>query len=459
MYKTLFTITVLASWFLLAPAVSPAAENSWQAGTASVNITPQQLMWMSGYGGRNHPAEGKLTDLWAKCLVLEDPSGHRAAVVSLDLVGIGRELSLPIREEIGKQHGLDLSQIAFCTSHTHTGPVVGTNLRAMYFYDDDQEKLVQEYSQQLSRDIVNVVGAAIKDLEPCQLFTGNGECSVAVNRRENPESQVPALREAGQLKGPIDHSVPVLKAVTAAGKLKGILFGYACHATVLSFYQWSGDYPGFAMLELEKNHPGTTAIFFAGCGADQNPLPRRTVELAQQYGQRLAQSVDQVLAEPMQAVSGKLQTAYAEIPLARATTPSRAELLEIINSGTEKNRFQVGNAKHLLASLESGGEIPRDYPYPIQTWSLGQQQTLVVLGGEVVVDYVLRLKRDLKQPNLWVAGYSNDVMAYIPSERVLKEGGYEGASSMIYYGFPSPWAPDLEDKIVKKVKQQVKSQK
>ena len=40
-----------------------------------------------------------------------------------------------------------------------------------------------------------------------------------------------------------------------------------------------------------------------------------------------------------------------------------------------------------------------------------------------------------------MTGYANDVMAYIPSLRVLKEGGYEGGGAMIYYGLPTVWAP------------------
>ena len=70
-------------------------------------------------------------------------------------------------------------------------------------------------------------------------------------------------------------------------------FGYACHPTVLDGYEWSGDYPGFAQIELEKSYPGTVAMFFQGTGADMNPLPRRTVPLAQQYGEELAAAVQE----------------------------------------------------------------------------------------------------------------------------------------------------------------------
>lgn len=420
-------------------------------------------MWMSGYGGRDRPAEGKLTDIWAKAVVLEDPSGKQLAGVGLDLVGIDRETSLAVRQELCKKHGWDLSQIALFTSHTHTGPVVGRNLGAMYFLNDEQWKQVDDYTQRLKKAIVAAVDAAVADLEPCTLSWGEGRTDFAVNRRENREPQVPELREAGQLKGPVDHDVPVLRIERAAGKaadqqgergsLKAIVFGYACHATVLGFYQWSGDYPGFAQIELQRRYPGAVAIFWAGCGADQNPLPRRSVELAQQYGKQLAEAVAETLSGKMQPLTGSLAAVYQEIDLPLGELPSRAKLEEDLKSN---NRYAVRRAELLLERLGSSGRLASTYPYPVQTWRLGPQLRWVILGGEVVVDYSLRLKDELG-PATWVAGYSNDVMAYIPSRRVLREGGYEGASSMVIYGLPTTWSPDLERLIIESVHKQVEA--
>ncbi len=123
-------------------------------------------MWMSGYSSRDHAAEGKLHDLWAKTLVLEDATGGRAVLVTLDLVGIDRALSLAIRGELEKKYGLKKSQVAINCSHTHTGPVVGHNLRAMYFLDEQQSRLIDEYTAGLQARVIAVVGEAIKDLAP-----------------------------------------------------------------------------------------------------------------------------------------------------------------------------------------------------------------------------------------------------------------------------------------------------
>jgi hypothetical protein len=446
---TRFTLA-LAGVFLAAPLF--AQEPGWKAGFARANITPPQFMWMSGYGARTAPADGKETDLWAKAAVLQAADGRKLVLVTLDLVGIARDTSLDISKRILEKHKLPRETLALSVSHTHCGPVVGKNLRTMYFLDDANAKLVDAYTDALPGLIMKAVDDAMAALEPVKLTWTTGTAGFGVNRRENKEADVPALREKGQLKGPSDHDVPVLAARDAAGKLKGVVFGYACHATVLSFQKWCGDYPGFAMLDLEKAHPGAVAMFFAGCGADQNPLPRRTVELAKGYGKQLADAVEAVLAKPMAAVAPEFAAVYREIELPLHEIPSREAL---VKESVSENKFIAARAKMLLKNLDGGGTLPAAYPYPVQTWRLGNDLTLVTLGGEGVVDYSLRLKKELG-PNLWVMGYANDVMAYIPSARVLKEGGYEGATAMIYYGLPSVWGPKVEELIVAEASKQVR---
>ena len=436
-----------ASGFAVLLVVAQASAGEWKAGAARINITPEQPMWMSGYADRDHPAEGKLTDLWAKALVIEDPSGKRAVMVTLDLIGISREMSAAVCSALSEKHGLERSRIALCASHTHTGPVLSGNLSVMYFLDETQSRLVDEYSKRLKDNLVTVVDQAIGGLAECRLAWGQGTATFAVNRRNNREPEVPTLRAASQLKGPVDHAVPVLRVTDPEGRLKAIVLGYACHSTVLAFYQWSGDYPGFAQLHLEQNHPEAIAMFWAGCGADQNPLPRRTPELAGEYGRRLADVVETVLAGDMTPISGDLATSYTEIDLALDKLPAREQLE---SDQATSNRYLAQLSKMLLAQIDGGTPLAQTYPYPVQVWRLGPELLWVTLGGEVVVDYSLRIKSELG-PKTWVAGYSNDVMAYIPSRRVLLEGGYEGGGAMVYYGLPAPWSPEVEESIMRQV--------
>jgi hypothetical protein len=304
---------------------------------------------------------------------------------------------------------------------------------------------------------VDTVGRAFASLAPARVAAGQGISRFAVNRRNNPEGSVPKLIEQHALKGPVDHAVPVLTVSAPNGALQAVVFGYACHNTTLSFYQWCGDYAGFAQIALERNHPGAVAMFFMGCGADQNPLPRREVFLAQRYGEMLAAAVEEVLLQTPATLAPTLKTAHelATLNLGDAPTLGELEKLAVVPPGKQPST-QTRWAARLLTEIKAGKPLARTYSYPVQVWQLGGRQLWIALGGEVVVDYAVRFKGEYGA-DTWVAGYVNDVMAYIPSARVLAEdkpprafgrGGYEGNTSMYVYGQPAHrWADDVEDRI------------
>lgn len=458
--SSLLCVIGFCTWMFGATTPLPGADG-WRAGVAKVVITPERPMPMAGYASRGAKhAEGKLTELWAKALVIQDGAGSRGVLVTIDLVGIERKLSEAICEALQNRYGFERQQIVLACSHTHTGPVVAKNLRPMHYqlFDEADRKLVDDYATVLESKIVQVVGAAVDSLAPAELSWGQGTAGFAVNRRNNPEKEVPARREQNALQGPFDHDVPVL-TVRRADQLAAIVFGYACHCTVLSSMQWSGDYAGFAQQELEAAHPGTIAMFWAGCGADQNPLPRREEELARQYGHELAASVEAVLTQPLAKIDPGLATSYAEIPLKFGDLPTR-EMLQ--SDSQSSNQYVAARAKSLLAKLDAGTPLSSIYPYPVTYWRLGRQVDWFFLGGEVTVEYALRTKAELggdaaPAPGVWVTAYAQDVMAYIPSRKVLFEGGYEGGGAMVYYGLPTAWSADVEEQILTEIHRQAKA--
>ncbi len=421
----------------------PKQSKGWKAGVASVVITPEYPMWMAGYASRNHPSEGTLHDLWAKALALEDADGKKVLLITSDLVGFTKILSDNICDRITAKYGLTRSQIALNSSHTHTGPEVDLEKFKwrMEEPDPEQVKKIVQYNKKLENDVVALAGKALGAMKPAKIYSGNGVARFQVNRRNNAEASIVT---ATDLTGPNDYAVPVIKVTDNEGRMIAVAFGYACHATVLDLYQWSGDFPGFAQIELEKNYPGTTALFFQGAGANQNPLPRRTVGLARQYGQELAFAAERVLNEEMTELSPKLSAAYSEIKLNFSKPPTKAELLKIEQTTTGLRRSW---ARYMLGKLASGKPLMTTHPYPLQVWKLGEQPVMI-LGGELVVDYTIKLKEIFGQ-NIFVLGYSNDPnMAYIPSLSVLNEGGYEGQSSQEAKGLPAKWAPDIEELIM-----------
>jgi neutral ceramidase len=415
----------------------------WKAGTARVIITPQEPIWMAGYASRDHASEGLLTELWAKALAIEDAKGEKVLLITTDLLGLPKSISDHVRDRLSDKYGLTRQKVILSSSHTHTGPVLADALSDMYPIDQHQQEVIGKYSAELENKLVMLAGEALKSMAPAQLFSQNGITRFQVNRRNNTEKTLNALTE---LKGPNDYSVPVLKVTDLTGKIMAVVFGYACHATVLSTYQLSGDYPGFAQLEVEKLHPGATAMFFQGAGADQNPLPRRSVPLAQQYGRELAAAVERVLSEEMIKLEPQISTAYSEVDLSLAAPPAKEDLMKMVK---ELKGFEQRWASNQLALLEKEGHLRTSYPYPVEVWKLGNQP-LMALGGELTVQYTLDLKK-LFGPDIFVMGYANDDMAYIPSETILKEGGYEGESSQRVYGLPAKWETGIEARIISEV--------
>ena len=434
------------SVLLVATSVCPSFADGFMAGTASKVITPTEPLWMAGYASRNKPCDTKHHDLWVKALAVEDSAGSRCVLLTSDLCGIPRSLSEPVCAEVMKKTGLKREQILLTCSHTHCGPVVLDNLNDMYEMTPDQPEKIRGYTDKLRTMMIEVLISAVKDLKPATLAIGQSTARFAMNRRKVTDKGVINDRNP---QGPVDHSVPVLRVTAATGELKAVVFGYACHNTTMQFFEWCGDYAGFAQIEVEKKHPGALAMFWIGCGADANPLPRGKIELCEQYGKELAGAVEDVLGGKPTPLTEKLTAKYAEVELPFDPIPGKDRWATEALSKT--HAVQV-RAERMLKRLESGAIPDRYAHYPVQVWTFGDQLAWVSLGGEVVIDYNLRLKKELggKRP-LWITGYANDVMAYIPSARVLKEGGYEGDSSQIYYGQPTKWAPAIEDRIIGKV--------
>jgi hypothetical protein len=454
--STLTASAVAAGVLLQSPLTSSARageSGAWKAGVAKAVITPEKSVWLAGYGSKRAP-DGKLHDLWMKALALEDTAGHRVVLITSDFQGVPKSMSDLVFEQLRRQFKLERQQVMFTFSHNHCGPRLGDDLVDYYPIEEEQVKLVAEYTAQMVTRTVDLVSEALKNLGPAKLAMGEGKATFAVNRRNNKEAEVPALLAKGSpLAGPVDHAVPVLTVTRPSGELTAILFGYACHPTTLSFLTWCGDYPGFAQLELEKAHPGATAMFVNTCGGDQNPLPRRSVDLCQKYGHMLAVGVEEALKQPLKPVSAGIRTAFELIDLPYLKVVSQEDLRPLL---LDSNAVRARWAGRMLQKLDAGEKFPAAYPYPVHAWQLGKEMLVIGQGAETVVDYALRFKKEFG-PGTWVCGYADDMISYIPSRRVWEEGGYEGGSNLFEYGRPAfRWAGDMEDRIAASVHKLVK---
>lgn len=414
----------------------------FQAGVARKNITPPLPIRLTGYAARTNDATAVRTELWAKALALADDKGGRAVIVTTDLIGLPREIS----EAVTKRSQLDRSQLLLNSSHTHYGPALRSNLSIMFTLDPAEQERISAYSRKLTDDLVLLIADALADLAPAQLACGHGTAGFAINRREPTKT---GFKLGENPDGPTDHDVPVLKVTAPDGRLRAVLFGYACHNTTLSskFNEVDGDYAGYAQRAIEKTNPGATAMFMMLCGGDQNPRPRGEYANVEAHGQELADVVKRVLAGELRPVRPPIRTAHEAIQIDFA-----AHTREIFETElAQPNKYRQRRAKLMLAAYDTDHPV-RQMPYPIQVLRLGRDLTFLALAGEVVVDYALRVKREFPKENLIVAGYSGEVSCYVPSLRVLREGGYEPVDSTIYYGLPGPFAETVEEEIFRAIR-------
>lgn len=443
------TVLVIA-WFGLAGAqAEPKAQPlEWKAGAATVDITPTRMIWMAGYASRNKPAEGVMQHLFAKALAIADREGGRMVFVTADLVGIPLELRQSIEKQAGEKYGLPAASLLLNASHTHCGPELRVKRMKQDGRTEEQVRQSEEYFAELEKKITAVIGQAIAAMEPAKLGYSHARCGFAMNRRLPTAT---GFSNSPNPAGPVDQAVPVLRVEGADGKLRAVLFGYACHNTTLSFFQFCGDYAGFAQQYLQENHPGMTALFMMGCGGDQNPYPRRQVDHASQHGRALANAVEAALEPKSKPLTGPLHSSLEYVTLDFAPIDP-AKLAEEAKSRT---KAQAEHAARVMEALRTGTQRTT-LEYPVQAVQFGKELTMVALAGEVVVDYSLRLKKEIDSPAVWVAGYSNHVFGYVPSLRVLREGGYEGGQAMWHTAFPGPFAESVEERIIATVHRAVK---
>ena len=424
----------------------PLVAGDLQVGIGRIKITPEKPIYLSGYAARKKPSEGVKLDIWAKAMAFQDTKNGKVVIVTTDLIGMSRSISERIGAEVEKKYGLRRAQLMINSSHTHSGPTVRDNLESMFDLTPEQKQAIAEYGNGLVEKMVTVVGAALGDLQPAEVTVGHGKGSFAMNRRLAVDG---VIKNSLNPTGTVDQDVPVFRIMTPGGKLRAVLFGYACHNTTLGgdLYLVHGDYAGVAQRELESANPGVTAMFMLLCGGDANPQPRGTYELVEKHGKSLATEVSRVLGGSMKTVSGPLRSSWQTTELAFAPH-TRAQFEEELK-GT--NWFKQRRAEAMLRAYDAGRPMTT-IPYPVQAFRFGKSVTVVGMGGEVVVDYALRVKKEFPSEDTIVAGYTNDVMSYIVSKRMLKEGGYEPVDSQIYYGNPGPYSEDVEETVMGAVK-------
>ncbi|PAW84327.1 MAG: hypothetical protein B9S33_11980 [Pedosphaera sp. Tous-C6FEB] len=449
----MFRRTLLGSAFALLFAALTSCSHTPTAstpprlvGVAQVDITPDYPVRLNGYGGRRQESEGVEQRIRAKALAIGSEAEGPFLLVTVDNCGVPEWMRTELLKRLAARR-VTSERFAICSSHTHSAPMLNGVLPTIFGIPvpPEHQRNIDRYTRELTDNMEKLCLAALADRQPAQLAWAKGKVTFAKNRRKPTPT---GYQNAEYPEGPTDHELPLLRVTSPGGKLRAVLSNYACHCTTSGFNKLHADWAGCAQFAIEKAHPGVIALTAIGCGADQNPYPRGSYELAEKHGQELATEVSRLLREvKFIPLDGRLTGVTKRIELPFDKLPTRAEW-----EAEAKKTGSVGlRAQFALAELDKGKAIAASLPYLVQVWSFGRDLGMVFLPGEVVVDYSLRIKREFDGTRLWVSSYANDVPCYIPSRRVWEEGGYEAAGAMVYYNRPNRFDGTQETRIMEAV--------
>lgn len=433
----------------------PSGPLSYKAGTATVCITPDEPLWLAGYAVRTAPACGKVSDLYAGALALEDKTGRCFVIASMDIIAITSVISDQVIEAVCERHSLSRRQILLTATHTHYGPEFRPDKQLFFNIPNEYGTKLPAVADRLVAALTQVIDQALERLEPVRLFARRTTAGFAHNRRRHGVNDGrPSTEDV------FDHDVPVLDCVDASGQRKAIIFGYACHNTTIppDDLRYCGDWAGFAKEQLQQANPGATALFIPGAGADQDPEPSGLVELSRQHGREIADAVQQSLDAPAIEIAGPIRSEWEDVQL--ALEPMTPELIgKMVMSADPPQQLK---GLFLFDRLKRGKELITSHSAPIQVVRFGNELLLIALSGEPVVDWAHKFQREFSQlcdgsqsPLVWVAGYCNDMFGYVPTRRVQAEGGYEAGRANLWSWIPAPFTNDVEDRITAAVRRLV----
>lgn len=391
----IFTV-ILAVMLALLMTVAAFAQSPMKVGIATADITPAEPVYMAGYSARKDPSEGVYKDIYATCLVFDNGT-TRVGLMALDLCKIGIPELAAIRQA-AEGVGIPAAQMMINSSHTHCGPTIIGSQNA-------------EYVATFTQTVCGLLQKAVDDLQPATMDFTVGMCTMGINRRQ--------LNSAGHYAGmrpeprkPIDTDVPILRVLAPDGKVRAVVFGYACHPTTIGGQLIGPDYPGPARDFVEAAYEGCTAVFLQGCGGDVKPryvladgrfgyAMGDELDYVYELGHELGRAVVAASGVPLSPVEGtQLGGILEDVALPDKTDPEKSHTIEM-------SAIRVGNVYIFGSQCELLVEI-----------GLHIKQEMTGWAGET-------------NSHVWVNGYTHWGGGYIPPAEAYPEGGYEVDASAV----------------------------
>lgn len=441
--------------------------NPLKFAIAKEEITPQQPVFMHGFGDRTRKSEGVLDPVYMTATLLQ--ANRSLLIVALDAMGADRSFIVGIKDELKREFGLAHEEVMINFSHTHHSVFLtgldpelrrgGYSMGQSYWANDESEldyTTDETYYIRIRDILLRMVKACYDNLAEGTLLIARGSSDFAVSRRL-PDGSGGILRMP-YYEGEIDKDLFVLKLVDRADNIRGILYCYGCHTTAMGGdnYKIGNDFVSSASALLERTYPGAVAAFLQGCagelkarsGTANGKFISCGEEQLRQLGEELAREIIALMEHgSFSVVRCKFKAALRDPLLYTERTP--ASFYRTIADDQRELDFCRASARRTITAI-GNGTIKDRIPHYISIWQLDEQLTLIAMEGEVTTEYALKLKRLFGNGSMVVLGYTNGVLSYIPTRKVIHEGSYE-AECNYFFGLHGPFVPEIEDIIIGQV--------
>jgi len=408
------------------------------AGIARRCITPTRPIYQSGYA-RTSKSVGVYQQIYVRALTLEDEAGQRVAILTAELLDFSQPMVEKIHAALKLRLGLDERRVLLAPSHTHCGPTLDHPFSIVY------DEIDHDYVSWVCDTCVDAIAEAADSTAPVAAEFATSRAVFGVNRRRPDLDGCPMRPNPA---GRYDPEVSILKLTASDDRPVAVLFSYACHPTTMGGELIGGDYPGHAMLVLEKEFPGANAMFLQGCLGDvrvrmvngQGRFCRGSLDDIRAFGRELSLAVTTGLGGARTEVTGPLSCHRETVSLPFRDLPTEADLKHKAEHGSA---FQSAWAKVVLERIARDGSLPTERPAVVQSLGIGPFR-LIAFNDQTCVGYQLKLKEELRGTPLMVAAHCGNSRSYVPTVDMIPEGGYEVEAGIYSALQPAPLAAETE---------------
>jgi len=415
-----------------------------QAGIGRICVTPPVGLIMTEFDERNQLSKGVHDDLYARALVLDD-GVTKLSIVTVDLQDLDKELVAKTRQIVERRTGIKKDNVTIAAIHTHSGPELTKDITLLGIPLERpieglaKREYIDSLRDSMARSIAGAVYVANSNLRRAKIGVGKGQVhTIGLNRRDSKE--------------PMDPEVGVIRVDSHEGEPVVVLMNYACHPTVLGSDNllYTADYPGYAVRSVEAAlGKGVQAMFTNGaCGNVSTRFTRReqTFKEAERMGSILGGEVVKVASEIKAFDQVRLSIVSEAIELPTKSYPTVEEARKTVE--LEKERFEnlkkkgaspaelrvaytsMQGAEMALRGAEAGlGKLKK---IGTEMQAIGINDSILVAEpGELFAETGLKIKKDSGLENVFVVGYANDYIGYVPTKEAYKEGLYETFTTLL----------------------------